>query len=115
LRLYEVLIAAQPGPCPFLNGRAGVVRPRVVPPFERIVSKIVFNRAAVARHGPLGNKPDLTRSRDHYFSRSRPQIEVRGKSAEQAVAEKPFADLDPVWGNGIITSDQWTQIVYLAL
>jgi hypothetical protein len=117
LRLYEVLIAAQPGPRPFLNGRAGVVRPRVVPPFERIVSKIVFNRAAVAGHGPPGNKPDLTRSRNMLItSRDRVRkLKSAGKSAEQAVAEKPFADLDPVWGNGIITSDQWTQIVYLAL
>jgi hypothetical protein len=31
------------------------------------------------------------------------------------VAEKLFADLDPVWGNGIINSDQWIQIVYLTL
>jgi hypothetical protein len=31
------------------------------------------------------------------------------------VAEKPFADLDSVWGNGIINSDQWIQIVYLTL
>jgi hypothetical protein len=30
-------------------------------------------------------------------------------------AEKLFADLDSVWGNGIINSDQWIQIVYLTL
>jgi hypothetical protein len=37
------------------------------------------------------------------------------KSAQEAVAEKAFADLDPVWGQGIINSDQWIQIVYLTL
>jgi hypothetical protein len=31
------------------------------------------------------------------------------------VAGKPFADLDPVWGKGIINGDQWVQIVYLTL
>ena len=31
----------------------------------------------------------------------------------EAVAERPFADLDPVWGKGIVNSDQWVQIVYL--
>ncbi len=29
--------------------------------------------------------------------------------------EKAFADLDPVWGQGIINSDQRIQIVYLTL
>jgi hypothetical protein len=38
-----------------------------------------------------------------------------GKSAQEAVAEKPFADLEPVWGKGIINGDQFVQVVYLAL
>jgi hypothetical protein len=29
--------------------------------------------------------------------------------------EKPFADLDTMWGKGIINSEQWVQIVYLTL
>jgi cyclase len=49
-------------------------------------------------------------------SRDRVQkLKSAGKSAQEAVAEKPFADLDPVWGKGIINSDQWVQIVYLTL
>jgi hypothetical protein len=35
--------------------------------------------------------------------------------AQEAVAEKPFADLDAVWGKGIINSDQFVQVVYLVL
>jgi hypothetical protein len=41
--------------------------------------------------------------------------ESAGKSAQEAVAAKPFADLDAAWGNGIINSEQWVQIVYLTL
>ena len=37
------------------------------------------------------------------------------KSAQEVVAEKAFADLDPLWGQGIINCDQWIQIVYLTL
>jgi hypothetical protein len=49
-------------------------------------------------------------------SRDRVQkLKSAGKSAEEAVAEEPFADLDLVWGNGIINSEQWVQIVYLTL
>ena len=71
----------------------------------------------VAGHGPLGNKADLTKSRDMLItSRDRAQkLKSAGKSALEAVAEKPFADLDPVWGKGIINSDQFLQIVYLTL
>ncbi|MCU1338111.1 MAG: hypothetical protein JWO19_3692, partial [Bryobacterales bacterium] len=71
----------------------------------------------VAGHGPLGNKADLTKSRDMLItSRDRVQkLKSAGKSAQEAVAEKPFADLDAVWGKGIINSDQFVQIVYLTL
>ena len=49
-------------------------------------------------------------------SRDRVQkLKSAGKSAQEAVAEKPFADLEPVWGKGIINSDQFVQIVYLTL
>ncbi len=66
---------------------------------------------------PLGNKADLMKSRDMLIT-SRDRVEKlksTGKSALEAVAEKPFADLDSVWGKGIINSDQWVQIAYLTL
>jgi hypothetical protein len=40
-------------------------------------------------------------------------LKSAGKAALEAVAEKPFGDLEPVWSKGIINSDQWVQIVYL--
>jgi hypothetical protein len=60
---------------------------------------------------------DLTKSRDMLItSRDRVRkLKSAGKSALEVVAEKPFADLDPVWGKGIINADQWIQIVYLTL
>jgi cyclase len=69
------------------------------------------------KYGPLGNKADLTKSRDMLItSRDRVQkLKSAGKSAQEAVAEKPFADLEPVWGKGIINGDQFVQVVYLAL
>jgi len=38
-----------------------------------------------------------------------------GKSVQESVAEKPFADLDPVWDTGVVNGDQFAQIVYLEL
>src|SRR5271163_105845 len=71
----------------------------------------------VPGHGPLGNKADLTKFRDMMVT-ARDRVEKlksAGKSAQEAVAEKPFADLDPVWGKGVVNGDQFVQIVYLAL
>jgi cyclase len=84
---------------------------------DKILSLADNDTKIVAGHGPLGNKADLTKSRDMLISsRDRVQkLKSAGKPANEAVAEKPFADLDPVWGKGIVNSDQWVQIVYLTL
>jgi cyclase len=84
---------------------------------DNILSLANNHTEIVAGHGPLGNKADLTKSRDMLISsRDRVQkLKSAGKPAQEAVAEKPFADLDPVWGKGIVNSDQWVQIVYLTL
>src|SRR6266850_3827523 len=84
---------------------------------DKILSLADNDTKIVAGHGPLGNKADLTKARDMLItSRDRVQkLKAAGKSALEAVAEKPFADLDPVWGKGIINSDQFVQIVYLTL
>jgi cyclase len=84
---------------------------------DKILSLTDNHTKIVAGHGPLGNKADLTKFRDMLVtSRDRVQkLKSAGKSAQEAVAEKPFADLDPVWGKGIVNSEQWIQIVYLTL
>jgi glyoxylase-like metal-dependent hydrolase (beta-lactamase superfamily II) len=84
---------------------------------DKILSLADNDTKIVAGHGPLGNKADLTKSRDMLIiSRDRVEkLKSTGKSALEAVAEKPFADLDSAWGQGIINSDQWVQIVYLTL
>jgi cyclase len=84
---------------------------------DKVLSLADNRTKIVAGHGPLGNKADLTKSRDMLItSRDRVQkLKSTGKSAMEAVAEKPFADLDSAWGQGIINSDQWVQIVYLTL
>ena len=84
---------------------------------DKILSLADNDTKIVAGHGPLGTKADLTKFRDMLIT-SRDRVEKlksAGKSALEALAEKPFADLDPEWGQGIINSEQWVQIVYLTL
>jgi glyoxylase-like metal-dependent hydrolase (beta-lactamase superfamily II) len=98
-----------PGTCGKITGMIAAA--------DKILSLADNDTKIVAGHGPLGNKADLMKSRDMLItSRDRVQkLKFAGKSPQEAVAEKPFADLDPVWGKGIINSDQWVHVVYLTL
>jgi glyoxylase-like metal-dependent hydrolase (beta-lactamase superfamily II) len=105
------------GMYPYIDPGTGGNLNGMIAAADKILSLAGNDTKIVAGHGPLGNKADLTKVRDMLItSRDRVQkLKSEGRSAQEAVAEKPFADLDPVWGNGIINSEQWVQIVYLTL
>jgi cyclase len=105
------------GMYPYIDPGTGGSIDGMIAAADNILSLADNHTKIVAGHGPLGNKADLTKSRDMLItSRDRIQkLKSAGKSAQEAVAEKPFADLDPVWGQGIINGDQFVQIVYLTL
>src|SRR6266481_4115933 len=105
------------GMYPYIDPGTGGAIDGMIAAADKILSLADNQTKIVAGHGPLGNKADLMKSRDMLIT-SRDRVEKlksAGKSALEAVAEKPFADLDPVWGKGIINSDQFVQIVYLTL
>ena len=68
-------------------------------------------------HGPLGNKADLAKSRDMLMvARERVQaLKTSGKSIDETAAVKPLADLDSIWGHGMLNSDLFVRMVYSAL
>jgi cyclase len=71
----------------------------------------------VPGHGPLGNKTDLRKFRDMMITaRARVQkLKSSGKSLEEAVAAKPLADMDPVWGKSVLSGDAFVHVVYTTL
>jgi cyclase len=75
------------------------------------------NTKIVPGHGPLGNKADLAKFREMLVtSRDRIQkLKSAGKTAQEAVASKPFADLDAAWSHGLLDGDAFVRVVYLAL
>jgi len=105
------------GMYPYIDPGTGGSIDGMIAAADKILSLADNHTKIVAGHGPLGSKADLTKSRDMLItSRDRVQrLKSAGKSALEAVAEQPFADLDSVWSNGIINSEQWVQIVYLTL
>jgi cyclase len=102
---------------PYIDPSTGGKIAGMIAAADKILSLAGNDTKIVAGHGPLGSKAGLTKYRDMLVT-SRDRVEKlksAGKSALEAVAEKPFADLDPVWDDGIINSEQWVQIVYLTL
>ena len=83
---------------------------------EKVLPLADNNTKIVPGHGPLGNKADLTKSRDMLVvARDRVQkLKTAGKSAEEIAASKPLADLDPVWGH-MLSSDIFVQMIYSSL
>jgi cyclase len=102
---------------PYIDPSTGGKITGMIAAADKILSLAGNDTKIVAGHGPLGNRADLTKFRDMLVT-SRDRVEKlksAGKSAQEAVEEKPFADLDPTWGKGIINGDQFVQVVYLTL
>jgi glyoxylase-like metal-dependent hydrolase (beta-lactamase superfamily II) len=105
------------GMYPYIDPSTGGKITGMIAAADKILSLAGNDTKIVAGHGPLGNKADLTKFRDMLVT-SRDRVEKlksAGKSAQEAVAEKPFADLEAIWGKGIINGDQFVQVVYLTL
>jgi cyclase len=105
------------GTYPYIDAGTGGTITGTIAAVDKILSLAGNDTKIVPGHGPLGNKADLTKFRDMLItSRDRVQkLKSEGKSALEAVAEKPFVDLDPDWSKGVVNGDQWVQIVYLTL
>src|SRR3982074_870028 len=88
------------GMYPYIDPGTGGKIDGMIAAADTILSLARNDTKIVAGHGPLGNKADLTKSRDMLFTtRDRVQkLKSAGKSAQEAGAEKPVADLDPVCG-----------------
>ncbi len=102
---------------PYIDPATGGTITGMIAAADKILSLASNDTKIVPGHGPLGNKADLTKFRDMLVTaRDRVQkLKSAGKSALEAATEKPLADLDAVWGNGIISTDQFVQVVYRAL
>ncbi|MBW4026014.1 MAG: MBL fold metallo-hydrolase [Acidobacteria bacterium] len=71
----------------------------------------------VPGHGALGDKAALKTYRDMLTTIANrvEKLKLAGETLQQAVAAKPTADLDPIWGKGNITPDGFVTLVYKTL
>ena len=65
-------------------------------------------------HGPVATRADLATFRKMLATvhdRLAPLLDA-GKSVKDAIAARPTADLDPIWGKGFFTGGMFTRVVY---
>ena len=103
------------GMYPFIDGNTGGSTAGMIAAANLLLGMADDNTKIVPGHGPLGNKADLVKFRDMLSTALDRvhKLKSAGKSVQEAMAAKPFADLDPTWGKGMFNDDTFVHIVYL--
>jgi cyclase len=102
---------------PFMDAGSGGKINGMIAAADKALALADNNTKIVPGHGSLGTKADLTKSRDMLVTaRDRVQkLKSAGKTAQEAAATKPLADLDATWAKGMLSSDLFIQVIYLTL
>ena len=105
------------GRYPLIDGSTGGKIDGMIEASNRLLGMADTDTKIVPGHGPLATKSDLTKYRDMLVTaadRVR-KLKASGKSLDEAIAAKPFTDLDADWGGGRYKGDDFVKIVYLSL
>jgi cyclase len=105
------------GRYPFIDGSTGGRIDGMIAAADHLVRLADTATRIVPGHGALTTKPALAKYRDMLSAaadRVR-KLKASGKTLEEAIAAKPFVDLDAEWGKGRFTGDAFVKIVYLTL
>jgi cyclase len=102
---------------PFIDAGTGGKISGMIAAADKVLPLANKDTKIVPGHGPLGNKEDLTKFRGLLATAQErmQKLKSAGKTEQEAIAAKPFADLDAVWGHGMLNGEQFAQVVYLAL
>ena len=99
---------------PFIDVNHGGTLKGMIIAVDKVLSLANDSKKIIAGHGPLGDKNQLASYRQMLgmaYERLK-KLKAEGKSAQDAVAAKPLADLENTWGNGLFKSDQWIEMIY---
>jgi glyoxylase-like metal-dependent hydrolase (beta-lactamase superfamily II) len=99
---------------PFIDGSTGGRVDGVIEATGRLLSLADADTKIVPGHGPLGTKAQLAKYRDMVSQAAERvrKLKASGKSVDEAIAAKPFADLDAHWGKGRLNGDSFVKVVY---
>lgn len=105
------------GMYPFIDEGAGGSIGGMIRAGEKALAVAGDTTKIIPGHGPLGSKADLQKFHD-MLAAVRDKVaalKAAGASEEEAVAKKPTAEFDPVWGKGFMSPDVFAGIVYRTL
>jgi cyclase len=105
------------GRYPYIDGSTGGRIDGMIAGADHLLSVSDAGTKIVPGHGPLATRPELVKYRDMLSTaadRAR-KLKASGKTLEEAIAAKPFADLDADWGKGRFNGDAFVKVVYLTL
>lgn len=102
------------GMFPYIDQGTGGSLAGMIAGSAKLLTMVDDKTKVIPGHGALGTKADLAKFHEMLLTaRERLQkLRASGKTLEEAVAAKPFADLDPVWGKGNFNGDAFVHIAY---
>ncbi len=99
---------------PFIDVTHGGSLKGMIKAVDRVLAIADDNTKIIAGHGPLGDKAQLASYRQMlgiaYERLSK--LKAEGKTAQEAAAARPLADLEATWGDGMFKGDRWIEITY---
>ena len=99
---------------PFIDVTHGGSLKGMIKGVDRVLALADDNTKIIAGHGPVGDKEQLLSYRqmlETAYKRLK-KLKAEGKTAQEAAAAKPLADLESTWGDGIFKGDRWIEIIY---
>jgi cyclase len=105
------------GRYPYIDGSTGGRIDGMIAAADHLLSLADTTTKIVPGHGALATRSELANYRDMLSAaadRVR-KLKASGKTLEEAMAAKPFVDLDAQWGKGRFNGDTFVKIVYLTL
>lgn len=102
---------------PFIDGAHGGSVRGVIAGVDAILRNTDNDSKIIPGHGPLAGRADLLVYREMLANAYTRLLKLKnsGKTAEEAVTEKPLQDMEAKWGGGIFTADKWIEVVYPAV
>lgn len=99
---------------PFIDVQHGGSLGGMIKAADKVLSLANNDTKIIAGHGPVGDKEQLIKYRQMLQTAHErlKKLKAEGKSAAEAAAAEPLADLEEKWGNGIFKSDRWIELVY---
>lgn len=102
------------GMYPFIDISSGGSVDGIIAAVDKVLLMTTDKTKFIPGHGPLASRADLVRYRSMLkTARDRvARLVTQKRSLAQAVAAKPTADLDGVWGKGFLKPDPFVTILY---